>query len=136
MKQTIITILLALVAVTGYGQTDSTKTKKRELSVYATVADHLTHEGIDSLKATLLRAADSSFIDTIHVESYKYDDKRQTYAVAKITEAGSTSPPKATSTISVPPASGRTSRESMSLTSTTVSPDRLSCRGTSNLPPT
>ncbi|MBQ7526935.1 MAG: hypothetical protein IJT11_04320, partial [Bacteroidaceae bacterium] len=86
-KLSTLTLLLAFV-VSVYGQTDSTKTKKRDLSVYASVADHLTHEGIDSLKATLLRAADSSFVDTVHVESYKYDDKLHTYAVASIKEAG------------------------------------------------
>ena len=88
MKQITLTILLVLINIAAYGQTDSTKTKKRELAVYASVADHLTHEGIDSLKATLLRAADSSFIDTVRVESDKYNDKLQTYVVAKITEAG------------------------------------------------
>ena len=48
MKQTIIAFLLTLLCMAAYGQTDSTKTKKRELSVYATIADHLTHNGIDS----------------------------------------------------------------------------------------
>ena len=88
MNKLIIAFLLALFSMATYGQTDSTKTKKRDLSVYASVADHLTHDGIDSLKATLLRAADSSFVDTVHVESYKYDDKLHTYAVASIKEAG------------------------------------------------
>ena len=86
-KLSTLTLLLAFV-VSAYGQTDSTKTKKRVLSVYASVADHLTHDGIDSLKATLLRAADSSFVDTAHVESYKYDDKLHTYVNASIKEAG------------------------------------------------
>ncbi|MBO4551539.1 MAG: hypothetical protein J5733_12480, partial [Bacteroidaceae bacterium] len=88
MKQTIFALLLAFAAVAVHAQTDSTKTKQRELAVYASVADHLTHNGIDSLKATLLRAADSSFVDTAHVESYKYDDKLHTYVEAKIKEAG------------------------------------------------
>ena len=48
MNKFIIAFLLALFCMTAYGQTDSTKTKKRELSVYASVADHLTHDGIDS----------------------------------------------------------------------------------------
>ena len=80
MNKLIITFLFALFGMAAYGQTDSTKTKKRDLSVYTSVADHLTHDGIDSLKATLLRAADSSFVDTVHVQSYKYkyDDKRHT----------------------------------------------------------
>ncbi len=88
MNKLIIAFLLALFCMAAYGQTDSTKTKKRELSVYASVADHLTHDGIDSLKATLLRAADSSFVDTAHVESYKYDDKLHTYVDATVREAG------------------------------------------------
>ena len=40
-KQAIITILLALFSMAAYGQTDSTKTKKRDLSVYASVAGRL-----------------------------------------------------------------------------------------------
>ena len=45
-KQVIITILLALVALTAQAQetTDSTKTKERKLQVYAEVKDHLTHD--------------------------------------------------------------------------------------------
>ena len=94
MKQFIITTLLVFfvcnttLQAASVAADDTTKTKKRELAVYASVADHLTHDGIDSLKATLLRAADSSFIDTAHVESYKYDDKLHTYVEAKIKEAG------------------------------------------------
>lgn len=48
MNKLIIAFLLALFGMAAYGQTDSTKAKKRELSVYATVADHLTHDSIDS----------------------------------------------------------------------------------------
>ncbi len=48
MNKLIIAFLLALFGLAAYGQTDSTKTKKQELSVYATIADHLTHDGIDS----------------------------------------------------------------------------------------
>lgn len=48
MNKLIIAFLLALFGMAAYGQTDSTKTKKRELSVYATIADHLTHDSIDS----------------------------------------------------------------------------------------
>ena len=94
MKQFIITTLLVFfvcnttLQAASVAADDTTKTKKRELAVYASVADHLTHDGIDSLKATLLRAADSSFIDTAHVESYKYDDKLHTYVEANIKEAG------------------------------------------------
>jgi len=88
MKKALISFAVGLLCLSAYGQTDSTKTKKRELNVYATVADHLTHDGIDSLKATLLRAADSSFVDTVHVQSYKYDDKLHTYVDATVKEVG------------------------------------------------
>ena len=88
MYRNFLTLLLIFFNLAAFGQTDSTKTKQKTLEVYASVADHLTHEGIDSLKATLLRAADSSFVDTAHVESYKYDDKLHTYVDAKIKEVG------------------------------------------------
>ncbi|MBR4131318.1 MAG: outer membrane beta-barrel protein [Bacteroidaceae bacterium] len=87
MYRNFFALLLAFATVAAYAQTDSTKTKKRELSVYASVADHLTHNGIDSLKASLLRA-DSSYVDSAHVESYKDDDKLHTYVEASIKEAG------------------------------------------------
>ena len=67
---------------------DTTKTKRRFLTVYANVADHLTHEGIDSLRATLLRAVDSTFVDTVHVNGYTSDNKRTTYVAMAIREAG------------------------------------------------
>lgn len=40
-KQTIIAFLLALFGLAANGQTDSTKTKKRELRVYTSVAGRL-----------------------------------------------------------------------------------------------
>jgi len=69
-------------------EADTTKAKRRALSVYMNVADHLTHSGIDSLRATLLLAADSSFVDSVHVEGYTSNDKRVTYVVVSIREAG------------------------------------------------
>ena len=93
-SQTIIILLLALLVgsttlqAASVAADDTTKTKKRELTVYADVADHLTHQGIDSLKATLLRAADSSFVDTVQVEGYEYDDRKVTYVATTIREAG------------------------------------------------
>ena len=68
---------------------DTTKTKRRVLTVYANVTDHLTHEGIDSLRATLLRAADSTFVDTVHVDGYTSNNRRTTYVTMAIREAGS-----------------------------------------------
>ena len=75
MKQTIITLLLALVAVTAYGQTDTTSVKKKKVStiyVYGLVADSFTKAGIMDVKAALLRQ-DSTVVDTMEVyESYGY----------------------------------------------------------------
>ena len=68
---------------------DTTKAKRRFLTVYANVADHLTHEGIDSLRATLLRSVDSTFVDTVHVNGYTSDNRRTTYVAMAIREAGS-----------------------------------------------
>ncbi len=92
-KQTIITILLTLVALPLAAQekTDTVKKEKeRKLTLYAKVADHLTHVGIDSLRATLLHAADSSFADTVHIESYKEwkTDRKVTYVEANVHEPG------------------------------------------------
>jgi hypothetical protein len=95
MKRTILTVLIALfvgsttLQAASVAADDTTKTKRRELAVFAYVADHLTHEGVDSLKVTLLRSADSSFVDTVHVDSYKNYDRKVTYLEAIIHEAGS-----------------------------------------------
>ena len=93
-KQSIITALFAFlvcctsIRAAAIEASDSTKTKQRELSVYANVADHLTHQGIDSLKATLLHASDSSFVDTVHVDGYEFDDRKVTYVDIIIHEPG------------------------------------------------
>ena len=58
IKPTIITLLLALVALTGYSQTDSTKVenkKEKKIYVYGTVADLFTKASIPDVKATLMR---------------------------------------------------------------------------------
>ena len=72
-KQTIITILLVLVALTGYAQTDSTKVKKeKKIYVSGTVADSFTKASIPDVKVILMRA-DSTVVDTTEVyESYGY----------------------------------------------------------------
>ena len=67
---------------------DTTKTKRHVLTVYANVADHLTHEGIDSLRATLLKAVDSTFVDTVHMDGYTSSGKRTTYVTMAVREAG------------------------------------------------
>ena len=71
--KTILTILLALVALIGYGQTDSTKVKKeKKIYVSGTVADSFTKASIPDVKVTLMRE-DSTVVDTTRVwESYSY----------------------------------------------------------------
>lgn len=93
MKRTIITALLAFFVgstnplAASMAAKDTTKTKQYKLTVSTTVADHLSHEPIDSLRATLHRAADSSFVDTVHVERY-YWGEGSTYLEFTIREAG------------------------------------------------
>ena len=74
-KQTIITLILALVAVTAYGQADTTSVKKKKVStiyVYGLVADSFTKAGIVDVKAALLRQ-DSTLVDSVEVyESQSY----------------------------------------------------------------
>ena len=78
IKPTILTLLLALVALMSYGQTDSTKVdkkvdkKEKKIYVYGTVADSFTKASIPDVKATLMRE-DSTVVDTTRVwESYSY----------------------------------------------------------------
>ena len=92
-KQTIITILLTLASfpLAAQEKVDTVKNEKeRKLTLYAKVADHLTHVGLDSLRATLLLAADSSFVDTVHIESYNEwnTDRRVTYVTADVGKPG------------------------------------------------
>ena len=74
MKRAIIILLLAIAAVSVYGQTDSTTVKKKvsTIYVYGLVADSFTKAGIMDVKAALLRS-DSTVVDTMEVyESYGY----------------------------------------------------------------
>ena len=69
MKRTIIAALFALVAVSAFGQTDSTKVKKEKenrIAVNGTVADSFTKAAIPDVKVTLLRE-DSTVVGTMHV---------------------------------------------------------------------
>ena len=81
-KRTIITALLALFALTISAQ-DGKKTKETEYETFMgmLVTDHLTHEKVPNLKADLLLASDSSFVDTMEVN-------KRSYAVIKITKPG------------------------------------------------
>ncbi|MDO4196430.1 MAG: outer membrane beta-barrel protein [Prevotellaceae bacterium] len=92
MRQTIIIILLALFAVSGWAQeaNDSTKAKKqRELIVYMEVADHLTHQGLDSIWGVLRNASDNSAVDTLKIEKYEYEGKLQSYVEVIVNKPGS-----------------------------------------------
>lgn len=76
MKRLFIIALLALLTITVYGQTDSTKVKKKKkidwVSVHGTVADSFTKMGILDVK-TILMEEDSTVIRTSKVyESYGY----------------------------------------------------------------
>ena len=76
MKRIFILALLALLTITVYGQTDSTKVKKKKkidwVSVHGTVADSFTKMGILDVK-TILMKEDSTVISTSKVyESYGY----------------------------------------------------------------
>ena len=74
-KKTIITALLALVAIAVYGQADSTKVKKKKedrISMHGTVADGFTKAAIPDVKVILMHE-DSTVIDTTTVwESHSW----------------------------------------------------------------
>lgn len=94
MKQILSTIILLLCILCGWAQeaADSTASKKkakRELQVLMMVKDHITHDGIDStLTAQLINAADSSFVDSVHIEVDEWEGKRYVEIIAKVKEAG------------------------------------------------
>ena len=69
-------------------KSDTTKAKKLSLGLYMRVGDHISHEGVDSLKAVLLWAKDSTMADTVHVETYSYGDKRESFLSFDISQAG------------------------------------------------
>jgi hypothetical protein len=76
MKKVFLLVLLATFAIAAYGQTDSTKVKKKKeiewVSVHGTVADSFTKMGILDVK-TILMEEDSTVIRTSKVyESYGY----------------------------------------------------------------
>ena len=74
MKKVFLLVLLATFAIAAYGQTDSTKVKKKVnyIYVYGTVMDSFTKAGIPDVKAAVLRQ-DSTLVDTMSVyESHGY----------------------------------------------------------------
>ncbi|MBQ9640901.1 MAG: outer membrane beta-barrel protein [Bacteroidaceae bacterium] len=86
---TLCALFLLCVLRVSAGPQDSTATR-RSLEVYMKVADHLSHVGIDSLRATLLHAADSTFADTVGVMSHEewQTHRKVTYAEFKISKPG------------------------------------------------
>ncbi|MBQ7156987.1 MAG: hypothetical protein IJR86_04235, partial [Bacteroidaceae bacterium] len=72
---------------------DTTKTsKKHELVINANIYDHLTHDHVDSVRAELLNASDSSFIDSAKIDIWNYWDhgsyKKNTALTATIDKPG------------------------------------------------
>ena len=75
MKKVFFLVLLATFAIAAYGQTDSTKVKKKAnyIYVHGTVTDNFTKAGIPDIKAAVLRQ-DSTVVDTMEVyESHRYN---------------------------------------------------------------
>ncbi|MBO4215236.1 MAG: outer membrane beta-barrel protein [Bacteroidaceae bacterium] len=73
--KSIISLLMLMVALTLSAQdtnADSTKNAPRGMLMYTDVRDHVTHDPIKDVRAELLWAADSSFVDTTHFE---YNDE-------------------------------------------------------------
>lgn len=64
--------------------------KARELTVTCAVADHITHNSMaqDTLRGELINAADSSFVDTLKIESYGWGTWKETRASAKVKQPG------------------------------------------------
>ena len=70
MKKVIFTALLALVAMTAFGQEGKNRKAEYDTRVNARVKDHLTHGRVPGVKGELLLAADSSVVDTLATEEY------------------------------------------------------------------
>lgn len=86
---TAIVILLFCSVITFAQEKKTEQTSDRNLMIVLQVKDHLTHDGIDStLTAQLLNAKDSTFIDTMKVEGFSYDNKRNSYVTHKIFNPG------------------------------------------------
>lgn len=95
MKQLFMRYLLValtiLCAQSLCAQNKSSENKKeRYISVTCMVADHLSHDAMsaDTLRGELILAADSSFVDTLKIDSMVWGEWRETRATAKVYEAG------------------------------------------------
>lgn len=94
MKCRVMTMLLIICTMTMSAQekADTLKRQKQnELIVTCTVADHMTHDAMsaDTLRGELLNAADSSFVDTLKIESMGWGAWKQTNASVTIKQPGS-----------------------------------------------
>ena len=86
MKKSIITALLALVALTASAQETKKEKKATEYDteIFANVKDHLTHDKVSKPKGDLLMKADSSFVDTLEINEYD----KETYVSFKVKTPG------------------------------------------------
>lgn len=78
------------VGTTQTTEADSAKSgQERTLAVILDVKDRITHDGIDStLTAQLISSADSSFVDSVDINFWTYDGKRETMLSVQIKKPG------------------------------------------------
>lgn len=84
-------VFTMLCAQSVCAQNKSASDKKEQyISVTCAVADHLTHDAMsaDTLRGELILAADSSFVDTLKIDSMGWGEWKETRATAKVYEAG------------------------------------------------
>jgi len=86
--QAILTIAGAASVNTTKADTDSTKNTVRGMLMYTDVKDHLTHDPIKEVRAELLLAADSSFVDTVHFEYHDEEYYKNSSLSFMIKQAG------------------------------------------------
>ena len=67
---------------------DSTTVIGSELKIISEVKDHLTHNAVRVSKAKLLRATDSSFVDTVEAKFYDDSGYKASYVSFKIKNPG------------------------------------------------
>ncbi|MBO4673013.1 MAG: outer membrane beta-barrel protein [Bacteroidaceae bacterium] len=86
-----LSCLLWLVVIMASAQktdVDSTKKDERELAVFTDIKDHLTHDPVKGVKAELLWASDSSFVDTVHCEYHEEEYYKSSFMTFNIKQAG------------------------------------------------
>lgn len=88
----LILALMILVPAVVFAQKKDKKADKkseeRELYLTAYVKDHLTHNGIREVKGQLLWARDSSFIDTLMVDTASWDKNVYSSVACKVKQPG------------------------------------------------